>query len=60
MNEFQLRKKYWRLHNNFYGLVKKDLISENEKKIMLLELKRAERSWKEEEENVNNKSSRNK
>lgn len=50
-----LRKRYWSIHNNFYGCLKKALLSDNEKKIMEGELRRAEHELQEAEEQENSR-----
>lgn len=52
---WESRKAYYKLHNNYYGLLKHDMLTPNEKKIMFRELKYAEHEWKEAEEKYGKK-----
>jgi hypothetical protein len=47
---YPLRKKYWKLHVNFYGLIKHNLLTDTEKKTMETELSKARKDWEEAEE----------
>lgn len=47
---FQLRKAYWKLRRNYYGLLKHNMLTENEQRVMYKELQAAENAWKQAEE----------
>ena len=47
---FKLRKTYYSLRRNYYGLLKHNLLTENEQRVMFKELQAAENAWKQAEE----------
>ena len=43
---FKLRKAYYKLRSNYYGLLKHNMLTPRENKVMLKELQDAEKAWK--------------
>jgi hypothetical protein len=50
---FKLRKKYFKLFNNFEKCVRRDLLTERENATMSTEVKKAKKEWEEAEEIFN-------
>ena len=49
---FVLRRKYFKMVNNLVKAIKHSFVSDNERKVMESEIKRAEKEWKEAEEQL--------